>query len=309
MIKQKHLSIIVLLLVVLLFMTPFILIQEISGASNKHENTSVANEALPDEQLDTASDSDVVAAELVFVDDHGWWLEFVLVVLIGIFALVGLRRKRKDKTAIAGKIGLLILVVFSLTPLSANAENGHSITVVKYKLEGDTQLNTSLVLDGTKVDDVTDQAGRRLEKLPGIDYVVVRVDAQGVPLTGKESFSTQITTDAAGIARVEGLTKGTYTVFELENKLIQAVMEPMTVQLPLARANGESLHDIYLYPKSNIVAPEHDVVPEAPGNDVTPDKLPQTAGNIGSLSILLWLGFGIVLLGSVGIYVVKNKEV
>ena len=93
-------------------------------------------------------------------------------------------------------------------------------------------------MDGTKLDKVTDGNGNALAPLAGISYEITRVTpVQGQstfePIVGVDVFSITVTTDQNGLARVAGLASGTYQVVEKDNNLLQSVMEPVIVELPL----------------------------------------------------------------------------
>ena len=221
------------------------------------------------------------------------------------------------------RIICFLTLLFMLLPQLAQANELHSITIVKYKLEGGNELNRSMVHDGTKVDQVTDQNGQTLEVLSGIEYVIVRVKKDGdgyIPTTGTEAFSTEITTNSEGIAHVGGLPKGFYQVFEKKQEpLLSNPMEPVVVELPMLKAGGEGLKDVYLYPKSNVVIPSPGG-PVAPGSEdpkiggsseagkpKPATKLPQTAGNIGSIYYLIGLMGLTLIIGIIGMMMGRKE--
>lgn len=218
---------------------------------------------------------------------------------------------------------LLFLLGVGAGPLHSQAvenastpTNGYAISILKYKLSEAAALSTELPLDGTKAEKVTDKNGNALEPLAGISYEITRVSpVQGesafAPVEGTDAFSVTVTTDQNGLARVDGLASGTYQVVEKENSLLNSVMEPVILELPLPQREGEALSEVYLYPKSSVVGPSEETENEEPNNAGTQtasDKLPQTSGSIGNAQPLYLILAFIVVMGAIGVKVLKTKH-
>ncbi|MGG5370987.1 pilin N-terminal domain-containing protein [Enterococcus sp. AZ196] len=223
-----------------------------------------------------------------------------------------------------GFIFLLIFGTFGLFGKSVQADEtaeGYSISIVKYRLEDPQIVENQLPLDGTKAGEVKDTNGKTLEPLKGVSYEITRVSpVQGTtdfePVIGDSAFSTTVTTDDAGLARVTNLAQGTYRVVEKDHELLKKPMEPVILELPLPQRTGEALNEVYLYPKSSVITKS-----DSPGGTIDKTKgvgtrnatgknerLPQTSGNIGSYhSLLLVLSF-ILIMTLIGFRVMKTKK-
>lgn len=227
-----------------------------------------------------------------------------------------------------GFIFLLILGSLGFSKQKAHAEevagDGYSISIMKYKLEDPTIVEGKLPLDGTKAAEVKDNNGKALEPLKGISYEITRVSpVQGTtnfePVIGESAFSTTVTSDDSGLARVTNLVQGTYRVVEKDHELLKETMEPVILELPLPQRTGEALNEVYLYPKSSVVTkdsptdPSKGNLPNTKGTGSnsasgTRERLPQTSGNIGSYhSLLLVLSF-ILVMTLIGFRVMKTKK-
>lgn len=219
-----------------------------------------------------------------------------------------------------GFIFLLTFGTFGMFGAKARAEDavdeGYSISIVKYRLEDPKIIENQLPLDGTKAGEIKDSNGKTLDPLKGISYEITRVSpVQGTttfePIIGEAAFSTTVTTDDTGLAKVTHLVQGTYRVVEKDHDLLKETMEPVILELPLPQRTGEALNEVYLYPKSSVVTPDD---PQDPSSDKkkgtlpntnrtgsnsasgSNDRLPQTSGNIGSYhSLLLVLSFILII--------------
>lgn len=197
---------------------------------------------------------------------------------------------------------LSLIVSFFIGPLRVQAEGAYSITIQKYRLEEGITLSEDVPKDGTKAEKVTDSNGNLLEPLSGISYEIVRVTpVEGAstfkPIEGVDAFTATITTDEQGTAHIGNLVAGTYRVTEKATDTLQHVMEPVTFELPLPQRTGEALTDIYIYPKSSVQNPDTPVKPIEPTKKAS--RLPQTSGNIGTMTplyliLLLVIGMGII---------------
>ncbi|QBO34967.1 hypothetical protein EQG49_00160 [Periweissella cryptocerci] len=84
------------------------------------------------------------------------------------------------------------------------------------------------------------------------NHQIVLKDSKSFSFTG---FTKVITTDVHGHAELtdrDGMTPGTYVVFENKSKLVKAPMEPVLVSLPL-KVNGKSSYHVELIPKSGLI--------------------------------------------------------
>lgn len=229
------------------------------------------------------------------------------------------------------KLGFIFLLTFGSFGLfgkvghAEETTEGYSISIVKYRLEDPKIVENQLPLDGTKAGEVKDTNGKTLDPLKGISYEITRVSpVQGTttfePIIGEAAFSTTVTTDDTGLARVANLAQGTYRVVEKDHELIKEPMEPVILELPLPQRTGEALNEVYLYPKSSVVTQDDPTdkpkgnLPNTKGTGTnsasgTKERLPQTSGNIGSYhSLLLVLSF-ILIMTLIGFRVMKTKKV
>ena len=217
---------------------------------------------------------------------------------------------------------LLLGAAFLPNVVSAE-EGGYSITIQKYKLAEGITLSDDVPQDGTKAEKVTDAEGNQLDPLAGISYEIVRVSpmegtSEFRPVEGVDAFSTTITTDDQGNARVENLTAGTYRVSEKANDTLRQVMEPVTFELPLPQRTGEALSEVYLYPKSSVQALPGTSGPKEkekdPANPTAAEataankRLPQTSGSLGTMQPLYLILVLIVVMGAIGGYFMQTKK-
>lgn len=212
-------------------------------------------------------------------------------------------------------LSFLFLIGLGLAPLHVQADEAsnesYAISIQKYKLSDSVLLSTDLPMDGTKLDKVTDGNGNALAPLAGISYEITRVTpVQGQstfePIVGVDAFSITVTTDQNGLARVAGLASGTYQVVEKDNNLLQSVMEPVIVELPLPQREGAALNEVFLYPKSSVVDSPGTTPPSPDGGDN--QRLPQTSGSIGNAQPLYFILVFILVMGGIGIKVLKTKH-
>ncbi|WP_137665823.1 pilin N-terminal domain-containing protein [Enterococcus hulanensis] len=198
---------------------------------------------------------------------------------------------------------------------------GYSIFIQKYKIEDIAKIADALPLDGTKADQIKDADGKNLEPLPGISYEITRVTSnQGKsgfePVQGDSAFSTTVTTDENGLAHAGNLVQGMYQIVEKEHTKLKAVMNPVIVELPFPQQTGESLNEVYIYPKSSIMGeiPKLPVSKGADGQLIEVNekgeirKLPQTSGNIGTTQVLTWILVMIMVMGCIGIISIYRKK-
>lgn len=208
-------------------------------------------------------------------------------------------------------MGLLLSSAVGFTEIVQAEETDLAISIVKYKITDLKQVEDQLPIDGTKADAVTDSNGNTLSPLAGISYTVTRVSpVQGTTnfqaVQGADAFSTTITTDATGTARVSGLAQGTYQISEEPNEQLKEVMEPVVLELPLPQRSGPALNEVFLYPKSSIVD-KKGTIPKTPGSpsdgntgEKPSGRLPQTSGNIGTYSSFVLILAFLVLMGILG---------
>ncbi|MGG5314628.1 pilin N-terminal domain-containing protein [Enterococcus sp. AZ072] len=216
------------------------------------------------------------------------------------------------KKILFGLLMILLLPISFLTFSSDKVqaeETDLSITIVKYKITDSKQTETFPV-DGTKAEVGSDG----LTPLAGISYVITRVSpvqetTDFQPVEGADAFSTTITTDGNGLAKVSHLAQGTYRVEEQSNSLLSKVMEPVILELPLPQRSGPALNEVYLYPKSSVIDTK---VPstgtKTGGGNTASGRLPQTSGNIGTyLSLIMILGF-LMIMGMLGLWTLRKKN-
>lgn len=203
-----------------------------------------------------------------------------------------------------------------------NTENsGYNIYIQKYKILDFAKIESTLPLDGTKVDQVKDADGKTLDPLSGMSYEITRVTPiQGAsgfePVQGDGAFTTTVITDEKGLAHAGNLVQGMYQIVEKEHAQLKDVMEPVIVELPFPQQTGEPLNEVYIYPKSSVVG-DTPKLPVTKGPDGTPievdekgeiKKLPQTSGNIGTAQVLLWILAMIFALGGFGMLSIHRKK-
>lgn len=202
-------------------------------------------------------------------------------------------------------------------------ESGYSITIQKFKLIDGVSLSADVPQDGTKAEIVTDDKGNRLDAFVGVSYEIIRVSpmegtSEFHPVEGINAFSTEVTTDDAGIAHVGNLEAGTYRVTEKASGLLEKVMDPVIVELPLPQRNGEALSDVFLYPKSSIVSPKapmkHPSEKDGTKSGALPnaasgkERIPQTSGSLGTMQPLYILLFLVLMMGTLGGYYMSRKK-
>lgn len=221
-----------------------------------------------------------------------------------------------------------IMVCFFTVSASAEGTDTYSLTIVKYRLEGDATFHDSLPHDGTKVDAVTDADGNTLTGFANVTYRLTRVMLKDSGLdetkatsytaaAGDEAFTMELVTNSNGHAVINGLPKGVYLVEELPNELLIEVMDPVLVHLPMQTEDGLLTH-VYLYPKSSIVLPDDPITdPKEDGNNATGSnssstgsngKLPQTSGNIGTVHQMVWMMGMIAVMGTAGLLISKQRK-
>ena len=233
---------------------------------------------------------------------------------------------------------VILLTLILMLPLSLGlslevlASDGgtNSITVIKYRIPqgvvvpeqpiGETEINMSAIL-----------GGQTLERMSGVTYRITRmeeIDGEYFPMSGENAMTMDIVTDANGVARTGPLPDGIYQVIEMPHDLIPVRDEPIIVHLPM---NINSLRNVIIYPKSNViqVIPPTEDPPEEPpeendpgcdpewsppgsggggaGGKETPSRLPQTSGNIGTMTFLVFMIAGAVIMGGYGSFMTMKK--
>ena len=239
------------------------------------------------------------------------------------------------KKKLVAILTLILMLPFSLVlSLGAFGSDGggetNSITIIKYRIPqgivvpeqpiGETEINLSGIL-----------GGQALERMPGVTYRITRmeeVDGEYFPMSGDDAMTMDIVTDANGVARTGPLPDGIYQVIEMPHELIPVRDEPIIIHLPL---DANTLRNVIIYPKSNviqIVPPEEDPPEDDPPEDGPtcspewvppgsggsagsgsgpPSRLPQTSGNIGTMTFLLFMIAGAVAMGGYGTFMTVKK--
>lgn len=212
-------------------------------------------------------------------------------------------------------------VVAAHAEAEATENTGYNIYIQKYKILDFAKIESTLPLDGTKVDQVKDADGKNLDPLPGMSYEITRVTPiQGAsgfePVQGDGAFATTVTTNEKGLAHVGNLVQGMYQIVEKEHAQLKDVMEPVIVELPFPQQTGEPLNEVYIYPKSSVVG-DTPKLPITKGPDGTPievdekgeiKRLPQTSGNIGTAQVLIWILAMIFAMGGFGMLSIHRKK-
>ena len=208
---------------------------------------------------------------------------------------------------------LFLLWLFAGPTMTVLADSeGLAISIQKFKIEDAKVISEQFPQDGHKADKVTDKDGRALEPLAGITYEITRVSPVSggtnkfQAVEGADAFTTTVTTDETGSARVANLAQGTYRVVETPNPKLKEVMEPVILELPLPQRTGEALKEVYLYPKSSVVGE----LPKTNGPDVSDQgkRLPQTSGNIGTYQSLAMIFAFVLFVGVAGIQVMQRRK-
>lgn len=204
---------------------------------------------------------------------------------------------------------LIFLLFISLisVPIVVKGDENNSITIIKVKLPE----NHTLPIDGTKATSLTDTSGNSLELVEGISYSIERVtlshdETSFKSIEGPDAFKAQIMTDKSGEASINQLTSGMYKVTEEPNERIQKVMEPIILEMPLPQTKGVALNHVYLYPKSGVMAEGQIIVP--PKELPKIDKIPQTSGNLGSYSPIIWSLLFLSLMGIISLFTIRKNN-
>lgn len=203
---------------------------------------------------------------------------------------------------------LIFLLFFMISiPVVVYGDGDNAITIVKVKLTEEHNLP----MDGTKADSLTDNNGKSLELVEGISYSIERVtlshdETSFKSVEGPDAFKTQIMTDKSGEASINQLPSGMYKVTEEPNERIQKVMEPIILELPLPQTNGAALSHVYLYPKSGVLAGGQIFTP--PKEIPKIDKIPQTSGNLGSYSPIIWSLLFLGLMGIISLVTIRKNN-
>ncbi|MBO0450935.1 pilin N-terminal domain-containing protein [Candidatus Enterococcus murrayae] len=220
------------------------------------------------------------------------------------------------KQMLSGVLSLLFLmiVILAQAPQAFAEDQRSSITIVKYKLTEADLAENPLPIDGTKIEKAVNKEGKTFEPLSGVSYEITRVSpvngtTQFEPVQGTDAFSKTITTDNNGQARLSDLVQGTYRVIEKAQDQIKEPMEPVILELPLPQRSGQSLNDVYLYPKSSIagatVIDPKEITTE---KGTSPERIPQTSGTIGSYSSFYVIIIFLTLMGFIGIRMLRSKK-
>lgn len=206
----------------------------------------------------------------------------------------------------------LLFCAFSGSRMAeAEVAEGFSIAIQKYKLDASTPLADAFPQDGTKAEAVKDAKGNALLPLAGIQYEIVRVtpltEGNGFQLVeGAEAFTTTVTTDATGLAKMTGLPQGMYRVVEKPASVLADVMEPVILELPLPQPNGkEALKEVYLYPKSGVITGK---TPGKTPGETPVTRLPQTSGNIGDYQPFVYIFVLLFVMGILGLMSMRQKK-
>lgn len=204
---------------------------------------------------------------------------------------------------------LIIFTLFCLisAPVVTYGDGDNAITIVKVKLTDEYVLP----IDGTKAANLTDTRGNSLELVEGISYSIERVtlnhdETSFKSVEGPDAFKVQIMTDKSGEASINQLTSGMYKVTEEPNERIQIVMEPIILELPLPQTKGVALNHVYLYPKSGVTAEGQIIAP--PKETPKIDKIPQTSGNLGSYSPIVWSLLFLSLMGIISLFTIRKNN-
>ncbi|EGO6609460.1 pilin N-terminal domain-containing protein [Enterococcus faecalis] len=205
----------------------------------------------------------------------------------------------------------LIIVSFAVGGSVTFAEvltESLNLTIVKYSLEDNQELSTSIELNGKQIEQAIDNEGNILQPLEGIEYEIERVTpVQGKdssifePIQGENAYKTKSITDSNGKIELTDLAQGIYRITEKKHLILKDTMDPIIVELPFTLSTGTVLNDVYIYPKSNVIP-----VPVTPEDNVK--KLPETSGNIGNGSILIGMFAVSSLLGIYGLISLSKKK-
>ncbi|GHU38951.1 hypothetical protein FACS1894193_08400 [Bacilli bacterium] len=222
------------------------------------------------------------------------------------------------------RFSLLLLALLLTSPLLAKAdvtseagEENYAIHIVKYQITADKDFSSEMVHDGSEITNAKDMSGHPLSPLAGVSYTITRMkEVKHIGTTstyevadGKTAFSMRVTTDANGFASVLKLAKGIYRVTEEKSDLVESVMEPVMMRLPMQHETGY-LKEVYIYPKSNMKLPDS-FMPSSPTNPPTtdtPDRLFNTSGNIGSYQQLIWMIVSFCVAGIIGLTISNRRH-
>lgn len=179
----------------------------------------------------------------------------------------------------------------------------YSITIIKYKLSENDLSTTTLpkqpVGSALTQEQAKDKNGNLLVPLGGVSYRIEQVtpsnDTNNPFQVVPGSTSQTITTDSNGQATVK-LARGIYRVTELSSQTLLHPAAPVIVQLPMSLDNGQSLNQVFIYPKSGVVNP---LTPNTSPKENEVTKIPQTAGVLPSIIPILGLLVGVILVGMI----------
>jgi len=211
---------------------------------------------------------------------------------------------------------LAFFLAFWVSPQTVRADDTsatYTLNIVKYKLSDQQLQNSTLPKTPTgsalTTGEAKDSAGNILEHMAGVSYQIDEVlpsnDKNAPFQIAPGNKSQTITTDSNGNASI-ALPAGIYRVTELSGNGISTPAAPVIVQLPMTLQNGQTVNNVYIYPKSSVVtvSPSN---PENPTNPSTPTKIPNTAGNISSLSPVYFILAGVGLVGVYGLFIKSKK--
>lgn len=213
----------------------------------------------------------------------------------------------------------LLLALLFLTPFAVGVQaetlDGYRITVIKFKMDEALKDAVRFPVNGVKTEELTDAQGKSLIPLSDVTYVIERVTPiQGTNgfevVEGEQALHTEIITGDQGEATLGNLPQGTYRVTEQRNAQLKEVMTPVVLELPLPQPSGESLTEVFLYPKSSVVESPGTKVPGEKQPPKSVEKIPQTSGNIGSFYPIAWSMAFVFFMGMIGmttIYVKRNE--
>lgn len=221
---------------------------------------------------------------------------------------------------------MLIFLSMSLPlTVTASGEEWFTITVVKYSLPIG-QYRDDIPVSG-EINVITGADGSSLYRLPGVSFRVIRVEninGTYVPVVGEYAYYREETSDENGLAVFDQLPRGIYMVIVLEHPELEILDEPVIIHLPLRNQDGTYLYNVHIFPKSRLNCEYYGTyTPGGPGDDngddngdgtinqppTPPNRLPQTAGSIGSITFLLVGLVVVTILGGYGMYTLKKKGI